>query len=95
MDTYELTEIVPEIIEKYDVVCIDDFAINENFNNIERTEKFLSAVKNAKHICLLTRDVNDWAFSNNPEIQRSVLNGQIYKVDDKIGEGYKKLKILF
>jgi len=97
-DSIEITTVTKEIIEKYDVICIDHYAINENWMAQNKIINYLDIIKNCENVCLLTRDLHEWTFDNNKKLTQDIENKTnkniIYKPSDEIKSGYVKLKSL-
>ena len=98
-DPIEIKSITKDIIDKYDVICLDHFAINDFWVNMYMMEPFLNIIANCKNICLLTRDLHEWTFFSkgklrNKMVQESHRLGIPYVPTDNIGIGYQSLNIL-
>jgi hypothetical protein len=94
IDPIEITSIRTDFAQKYDVVCIDYYAINENFINISTLRPYLEIIKKCRHIALLLRDLHEWTFTSDPTVEQSAIANplEIYKPTNTIGSGYRKFK---
>lgn len=96
IDPIEITTITTDLAEKYDVICIDGFAINENYAEINQIYQYLQIIKCCKNVCVLTRDMHEWTFSKDRKLQFECLRGgnsaKRYCPKYNIGNGYKKFK---
>jgi hypothetical protein len=95
IDPIEITSITKELVDNYDVICIDHYAINENWNNMDLIKKYLDIIKNCKAVCLLTRDLHQWTFSNDRHVITNFTNTNYENYQEKlVYDGYYKLKSL-
>ena len=92
-DTYDLRQITSDISEKYDVICIDGYILNERWLNITTIHKYLDMIKQCKNICIMTRDLHEETFDKSLiNLVRSRIIDGVYQPPKEILSGYTKYK---
>ncbi|XWV26186.1 hypothetical protein QJ857_gp0892 [Tupanvirus soda lake] len=97
MDVLEISSLTVDIVKKYDVICIDHYAINENWLCESNIYTYLNVISECKNICILTRDLHEWTFYKTPLLRnefngKNTYNGPVHVPQNKIDIGYMKLK---
>lgn len=92
-DPIELREITNDIINKYDVICVDGFVLPELRIPHEKAHRYLDIIRNCKNICVLTRDLHEHTFDGRcvPTVTKDMING-IYVPKKGIDRGYIQCK---
>ncbi|XWV26189.1 hypothetical protein QJ857_gp0889 [Tupanvirus soda lake] len=95
-DSIDITTLTKEIAASYDVICVDHFAIKENLVSKDNILKYLNILKHCKNVCLLTRDLHEWTFSNDSSLLKEFSSPSelkiIYRPKNEIGLGYQNLR---
>lgn len=99
-DIIEIEKITKESIEKYDVVCVDHFAIDTIFSCKNKIEEYLKILSCNKNVAIITRDLHEWTFCGYQECtvvkfrDRNLKNIHPSNVIFKEDIGYVSLKKL-
>lgn len=96
-DTIEISNVTIENIKKYEVVCIDGYAINDNFCEEKEVYDYMEIIKHGKNITILMRDLHEWTFIKNIEVVNDFFNlnkdcRHSKDIKFTVSKGYIKLK---